>query len=88
MFHVDLVQKCKYEEHWENDYKTFHPLSEFKDSQAEGYQFKIPFYAYGSQNIHVVLSATDKPNWDTDSVYEIGKFFAISLLNYHALDKI
>jgi len=66
----DLVHKCKYEEHWENDYKTFHALSDF-NTQAEGYQFKVHFYAHGSQDVHVVLSATDKPNLEKDSVYEI-----------------
>lgn len=68
-----MVHQCEYEEHWENDYRKFHPVSEFKTNQLEGYQFRIHFYAYGSQDVHVVLSATDNPVWEKDNVYEIGE---------------
>lgn len=67
------MSKCKWYEAWENEYKQFHKLSDIKDSQPEGYLVKLPLYVFGPRDAHIVLSQTDKPNWETDSVYEIGK---------------
>lgn len=67
-----LVNKCKWYEAWENEYKQFHKISDIKDSQADGYLVKLPLYVFGDRDAHIVLSATDKPNWDADNVYEIG----------------
>jgi len=66
-----LVNKCKWYEAWENEYKQFHKLSDIKDSQADGYLVKLPLYVFGARDAHIVLSATDKPNWEADNVYEI-----------------
>lgn len=67
-----LVNKCKWYEAWENEYKQFHDLADIKDSQVDDYLVKLPLYVQGSRDAHILLSATDKPNWATDYAYEIG----------------
>lgn len=76
IFFTELVAKCKWYEAWENEYKKFHKLSDIKDSQPDGYLVKLPLYVHGSRDAHILLSATDKPNWETDNVYEIGEYYA------------
>lgn len=68
-----LISKCKWYEAWENEYKQFHKLSDIKDSQPDGYLVKLPLYVSGARDAHILLSPTDKPDWDADNVYEIGE---------------
>lgn len=73
-FHfLALVKKCETEETWELDYNKFHELATFKNSQADGYAFKLNFFVHGQKEVHILLSSTEKPNIEKDSAYEIGK---------------
>lgn len=72
-FQTDLVKKCDTEETWELDYKKFHEIKTLKNTQAEGYLFKMNFLVYGQREVHVLLSATEKPDIDKEAAYEIGK---------------
>lgn len=68
-----LVSKCQTEETWELEYNNFHELKSFKNSQADGYKFKLNFFVYGEKEVHILLSATEKPVIVRDSAYEIGE---------------
>lgn len=69
----DLVKKCEIEEAWELEYKKFHEIKTLKNTQSEGYLFKMNFLVYGQREVHVLLSATEKPDIDKEAAYEIGK---------------
>lgn len=66
------MSKCETEETWELEYKTFHDLKSFKNSQADGYLFKLNFFIYGQKEVHILLSNTKNPVIDQESAYEIG----------------
>lgn len=68
-----LVGKCETDETWELDYSKFHEISSLKNSKADGYLFKLNFFVYGQKEVHILLSATEKPNIEKESAYEIGK---------------
>lgn len=70
------MSKCQSEEIWELEYNKFHELKSFKNSQADGYLFKLNFFVYGQKEVHILLSATEKPIIDRESAYEIGKLFS------------
>lgn len=67
-----LAGKCTVEETWELEYNKFHELKSFKNSQADGYLFKLNFFVHGKKEVHILLSATEKPNIEKESAYEIG----------------
>lgn len=67
---LGLVSKCKYYSNSKYEYKDFFKLSDIRGSQPKGYQARIEFYAQGTRNAHIVLSATDRPNLQTDNLYE------------------
>lgn len=69
-----LVKKCETEETWELEYNKFHELKSLKNSQADGYVFKLNFFVFGEKEMHVLLSSTEKPNIEKESAYEIGMF--------------
>lgn len=73
IFLTDLVKKCDTEETWELDYKKFHEIKILKNTQSEDYLFKMNFLVYGQREVHVLLSATEKPDIDKEAAYEIGK---------------
>lgn len=54
------MKKCETEETWELNYNKFHALKDLKNSQAEGYVFKLNFFIFGNKEVHVLLSPTDK----------------------------
>lgn len=68
-----LVSKCITEEAWELEYNTFHELKSFKNSETDGYLFKLNLLIFGQKEVHILLSATEKPNIEKESAYEIGK---------------
>lgn len=71
----DLVKKCQTEETWELEYNKFHELKNFKNSQADGYLFKLNFFVYGQKEVNILLSSTEKPNIEKESAYQIGNCF-------------
>lgn len=74
-----LVSKCQTEETWELQYNKFHELKSLKNSQVDGYLFKLNFFIFGEKEVHILLSSTEKPNIETESAYEIGKRISIDL---------
>lgn len=73
---AELVKKCETEETWELQYNKFHALKDIKNSQADGYVFKLNFFIFGHKEVHVLLSPTDKPNIENgytkdQSAYEV-----------------
>lgn len=69
--HTDLVKKCQYEEQWEHKYTKYHALSELKNTQAEGYLFRLPLLVYGPKDVHILLSETENVDSEKDPAYEI-----------------
>lgn len=67
------MKKCETEEAWELDYKKYHEIKTLKNTQFEGYLFRMNFLVYGQREVHVLLSATEKPDIDKEAAYEIGK---------------
>lgn len=70
------MKKCETEETWELQYNKFHALKDIKNSQADGYVFKLNFFIFGHKEVHVLLSPTDKPNIENgytkdQSAYEV-----------------
>lgn len=72
MLYLALVTKCQTEETWELEYNKFHDIKSFKNSQADGYLFKLNFFVFGQKEVHILLSATEKPVIDREPAYEIG----------------
>ncbi|XP_031620433.1 uncharacterized protein LOC116338976 [Contarinia nasturtii] len=66
-----LVEKCQTEETWELEYNKFHELKSFKNSQAEGYLFKLNFFVYGEKEVNVLLSNSENPNIEKEAAYKI-----------------
>lgn len=67
------MKKCEIEETWELEYNKFHELKTMKNTQSEKYLFKINFFVYGQKEVHILLSATEKPDIEKEAAYEIGK---------------
>lgn len=67
------MKKCDTEEAWELEYNKFHELKSFKNSQADGYLFKLNFFVYGQKEVHILLATTENPNIEEESAYEIGE---------------
>lgn len=70
---TELVKKCKWEEKWEHLYNEYHVISELKNTQAEGYVFRLEMLVYGSKDVHILLSDKKDVDIDKDAAYEIGK---------------
>lgn len=68
-----MTTKCEIEETWELEYKKFHEIKNIKNSQADGYLFRLQFLVYGQKEVHVLLSSTEKADLEKDVAYEIGK---------------
>lgn len=65
---------CDYYKATENKYELFEPLSSIANSQPDGYIARFPIYALGARDAHIVLTQSDKPDWEKDSAYEICKY--------------
>lgn len=64
---------CEYFDSFENNYTLFEPLTNIEDSQPDGYIARFAFYALGSRDAHIILTDTNKPNWEKDWAYEFRK---------------
>ena len=62
---------CKHYEKSKYEYTDFFNISDVRGSQPEGYLIRFPFKAYAGRDVHVVLSATNNPDFEKDAVYEI-----------------
>lgn len=75
------MKKCETEETWELEYNKFHELKSFKNSQADGYLFKLNFFVHGEKEAHILLSSIENPNIEKNSAYEIGKHYLDSFMH-------
>lgn len=64
---------CDYEEVYENNYTLFEPLANMKDSQPDGFIARIPVYAIGARDAHIILTTSNSPDWQKDWAYEFRK---------------
>lgn len=64
--------KCQTEESWELNFTKFHDVTTIKNSQADGYLFKLNLFVFAQREVHILLSATEKPDIEKESAYEIG----------------
>lgn len=66
------VSKCKGTvQAKEYNYEKFIPLKEIPGALAEGFIVNLPLLVKGDKEAHILLSETDKPNWEVDNVYEL-----------------
>lgn len=70
--HRYKLDTCKHVQAKENEYRTFVPLKDIIGAQYEGHLINLPLLIKGDKNAHIALTATDKPNWETDNIYEFG----------------
>lgn len=68
------MKKCQYEEHWEHKYTKYHALSELKNTQTEGYLFRLPLLVHGSKDVHILLSESKNIDIEKDPAYEISNY--------------
>lgn len=45
-------------------------MEKIPGAQPDGFLVNVPFLIQGDKEAHIVLSETDKPNWEVDNVYE------------------
>lgn len=71
LFYSTDVTRCKSTvQAKENNYEKFIALKDIPGAVQEGSIVNLPFLIKGDKDAHIVLSATDKPNWEHDNVYE------------------
>lgn len=69
------MNKCKWEEKWEHVYTKYHLISELeKTTKLDGYLFRLELLAYGSKDVHILLSDKKDVDIEKDPAYEIGKY--------------
>lgn len=71
---TELVKKCQWEEKWERLYNEYHVISDLKNTNAEGYLFRLEMLVHGSKDVHILLSDKKDVNIDKDPAYEIGEY--------------
>lgn len=64
------LQLCKHVQVTENEYQKFIPLKDFVGEQYENQIINLQLLIKGGKNAHIALTSTDKPNWETDNIYE------------------
>lgn len=63
------LKQCQTIQVKDNHYTKFFPLESLSNVH-EGVLVSLPLLIQGERNAHIILTTTDKPNWETDSVYE------------------
>lgn len=64
------VQSCKHVQVQGNEYRSFIPLMNIIGEQNENEIINLPLLIQGDKNARIALTSTDKPNWETDNIYE------------------
>lgn len=64
------LQSCKHVQVQGNEYRSFIPLKDIIGEQNENEIINLPLFIQGDKNAHIALTSTDKPNWETDNIYE------------------
>lgn len=69
-----LITKCNFYEASDYVYKRFISLKDISGAEQTDYLVRIVFYVQGSRDANIIFTASDRPNFEEDSVYEFGGF--------------
>lgn len=56
----------------DEDQLQFHAINNIYDAQPDGYAVRLPVYVVANQNVKILLSSTNQPNFELDKIYQIG----------------
>lgn len=57
----------------DEDQLHFRAINSIYNSQPDGYAVRLPVYVLAHQNVKILLSSTNRPSFETDKIYQIGK---------------
>lgn len=70
-----LISKCLYYKTTTYEYEHFTRITDIKNSSPEMYLLRMVFYIQSATGAYILLSTSNRPNYEMDSVYELGNSY-------------
>lgn len=70
---MQVHAECKNVNAFHEHQTQFTAIDDIRDARPDGYLARIPIFVEGNQDAKILLSTTDRPNFATDKLYQIGE---------------